>query len=118
MSTEFQVRPTFNERFPSSTVKEMIRDILRAELTGAEYAVENTPDQSKKIADVVRNNLKALNLPRYKFMVQVVIGELRGQGVQMGSRCFWDSSSDVQVSEVYQNDSLFCSCSAYGVYYN
>ena len=75
-------------------------------------------DQSKRIADTVRNKLKALNLPRYKFMVQVVIGELRGQGVQMGSRCFWDSTSDSQVSETFVNDSLFCVATAYGVYYN
>jgi|TARA_B110000091_G_C13397025_1_gene302517 hypothetical protein len=119
MSTaEFQIRPTYNERFPSSTVKEVLRDILKVELTGVEYTVDNTPDQSKRIADNVRNKLKNLNLPRYKFMVQVVIGELRGQGVQMGSRCFWDSSSDCQVSETFVNDSLFCVATAFGVYYN
>jgi tctex1 domain-containing protein 2 len=115
---EFQIRPTYNERFPSSTVKEVVRDILKTELTGIEYTVDSTPDQSKRIADTVRNKLRELKLPRYKFMVQVVIGELRGQGVQMGSRCFWDSSSDCQVSETFVNDSLFAVCTAFGVYYN
>jgi hypothetical protein len=117
-AAEFSIRPTYNERFPSSTVTEVLRDILKTELTGIEYTVDSTPDQSKRIADTVRNKLRDLKLPRYKFMVQVVIGELRGQGVQMGSRCFWDSSSDCQVSETFVNDSLFAVCTAFGVYYN
>ena len=118
MSGEFQIRPSFADRFPASTVKTMLRDVLKAELTGVAYDVSSTPDRSKKIADVLRNQLKNLALPRYKFMVQVVIGELRGQGVQMGSRCFWDSSTDCQVSETFVNDELFCCATAYGVYYN
>ena len=118
MATEFQIRPSYAERFPSSTVKTLLRDVLKAELTGAAYDASSSPDQTKKIADLVRNQLKNLALPRYKFMVQVVIGELRGQGVQMGSRCFWDSSTDCQVSETFVNDALFCCATAYGVYYN
>ena len=82
-----------------------------------EYAMENTPQQTAKITDDIKNQLKMLNLPRYKFMVQVVIGEMRGQGVQMGSRCFWDSNTDSQVSDTFVNDSLFAVATAYGVYH-
>lgn len=44
-----------------------------------------------------------MNLPRYKYVVQVVIGEQRGEGVRMGSRCFWDSETDNVASETYVN---------------
>lgn len=44
-----------------------------------------------------------MNLPRYKFVVQVVIGEQRGEGVRMGSRCFWDSETDNVASETFVN---------------
>ncbi len=45
----------------------------------------------------------ALNLPRYKFLVQVVIGEQKGAGVRMGCRCFWDDQTDSVASETYVN---------------
>lgn len=44
-----------------------------------------------------------MNLARYKYVVQVVIGEQRGEGVRMGSRCFWDSETDNVASETYVN---------------
>lgn len=44
-----------------------------------------------------------MNLPRYKYVVQVVIGEQRGEGVRMGSRCFWDSETDNVANETYTN---------------
>lgn len=44
-----------------------------------------------------------MNLPRYKYVVQVVIGEQRGEGVRMGSRCFWDSETDNVASETFVN---------------
>ncbi len=45
----------------------------------------------------------ALNLPRYKFLVQVVIGEQKGAGVRMGCRCFWDDQTDSVASETFVN---------------
>ncbi|CAM9356191.1 unnamed protein product, partial [Sphacelaria rigidula] len=57
-----------------------------------------------------------MNLARYKYIVQVVIGEQRGEGVRMGSRCFWDSETDNIANETYVNDSIFCVATAYAVY--
>ena len=54
---------------------------------------------------------------RYKIVVEVVIGEQRGEGVRMGSRCLWDSDTDNYASEVYMNDSLFCCTAVFGLYY-
>jgi len=53
---------------------------------------------------------------RYKLLVQVVIGQQKGEGVRMGTRCFWDAESDNYASDTYSNDSLFCVATAYGVY--
>ena len=73
--------------------------------------------QTKRLADDINNKLQELRLPRYKYMVQVVL-YISGQGVQMGYRCFWDSSTDNFVSEKFMNDSIFCVATAYGVYLN
>ena len=58
----------------------------------------------------------ALQLERYKFVVQVVIGEQRGEGVNMACRCFWDADTDNFAQDSFVNDSLFCVAAVYGVY--
>lgn len=49
-------------------------------------------------------------------MVQVVIGEQRGEGVRMGCRTFWDRDTDTLASETYVDDNIFCAVTAYAVY--
>ena len=49
-------------------------------------------------------------------MVQVVIGEQRGEGVNMGARCLWDPNSDDFAQETFINESLFCVAAAFGCY--
>lgn len=60
--------------------------------------------------------LTADRLPRYKYLVQVVMGEMKGAGVRMGARCLWDPNTDKICEEVFMNDSLFCCVAVFGVY--
>ena len=71
---------------------------------------------AKQTADEIRDRLKDLNLPKYKLFVHVVIGESRGQGVQLSNRCFWDADTDGFASESIKNDSLYAVATAYGIY--
>lgn len=56
-------------------------------------------------------------IPRFKIICIVHIGQLNGQGMQLGSRCLWDSSADTFSSFEFRNKSLFAVGSVYGVYY-
>ena len=42
-------------------------------------------------------------MDRYKYVVQVMIGEQRGEGVSMSARCFWDQKRDHYVQKTFQN---------------
>ena len=79
-------------------------------------SAENPPSACAR-ADEIKSRIKSdLELPRYKIVVQVVIGEQRGEGVRMGCRCFWDPDADSYAEDTYRNDSLFCVAAAFGVY--
>lgn len=41
-----------------------------------------------------------LGFQRYKYIVNVVLGEQRGAGVKTGTRCIWDAEAD---SYAYDN---------------
>lgn len=44
-----------------------------------------------------------LHMKRYKHIVQVVMGEMRGAGVKSGVRCVWDAETDGYTSDVFIN---------------
>ena len=48
-----------------------------------------------------------LGFKKYKFMVQVVLGERHGAGVKIGSRCIWDADTDNYASDVFMNVSNY-----------
>lgn len=93
----------------------MIRAVLKEkfESVGADADLNVL---GKQIADRVKYQLKELGKGRYKYVVQVVVGQQKGQGVQAGTRCFWDFETDAVAYEQYQTDNLFCLVTAYGVY--
>ena len=49
-------------------------------------------------------------------MVQVVIGEEKGEGVRMGCRCFWDPKTDNHVATQFHNATIFCAAAAFGIW--
>lgn len=44
-----------------------------------------------------------MDYPKYKIIVNVVLGEQKGAGVSCASRCFWDADSDACVSNTFVN---------------
>ena len=97
------VRLTYREKPPVATMREVIQVCLQEKLTGAQYEGDKGSEISRILSDTIRNRLKGLGYDRYKFIVQVVLGERREQGVRSGTRCFWDSSTDNQASETFVN---------------
>jgi hypothetical protein len=97
--------------------KEVIRGTLHEHLNGKEYNSDEANTWTKQIVDEIKDKLKEKGFERYKFIVQVVMGEQRGEGVKMGCRCFWDSDTDNYAQDVFMNDTLFCVAAAFGVFY-
>mmetsp|Transcript_67033 Transcript_67033/g.155584 ORF Transcript_67033/g.155584 Transcript_67033/m.155584 type:complete len:128 (-) Transcript_67033:133-516(-) len=110
------IHPEYKNKFRPGPAKEIIREVLQSKLAKATYNMDSTQALTKQVADDIKDRIKDLGWPRYKIVVQVAIGEQRGQGVRMGSRCFWDSDTDSFASDTFSNESLFCVATAYGIY--
>ena len=59
-------------------------------LKDREYDHSTAKTMAESIADQIKMQVKALNIPSYKIVVQTVIGEITGQGVRVASKCLWD----------------------------
>ena len=130
ISQDFQIKPKPREKFKPSKCREIVQDILQAKLKGQQYN-NDIPNISREIADSVKYKMKESGFSRYKFVTHVLIGQqkgtqynedavkfiiIKGQGVRVGTRCFWDYETDYCVSESFTNDSIFCLVTVYAVY--
>ncbi|CAL8393483.1 unnamed protein product [Boreogadus saida] len=113
----YHLRPNYQHKFKPVIVKACIREILREQLSGVQYEPDEVPALSSALAESIKNKLKDAGFERYKFVVQVVIGEQRGEGVKMASRCFWDADTDSYAEDLFMNESLFCVAAAFGCYH-
>lgn len=113
----FQIRPAFENKFRPGAVKEVIHRVINDALIGKMYDPDKVADWCKNISDNIKSQVKDMGYDRYKVVVEVVIGEQRGEGVRMGTRCLWDSDTDNYASDVFISDSLFCCAAAFGIYY-
>ncbi|KAI5101204.1 tctex1 domain-containing protein 2 [Silurus meridionalis] len=116
-SNTFLIRPKYEHKFRVPVVKDCIKEILREHLSGVQYNPEEIPSLTQTLTEAIKDRIKDLDLDRYKLVVHVMIGEQRGQGVTMMSRCFWDSDTDSCAKEVYMNESMVCVAAVFGVYY-
>jgi len=87
-----------NNRFKPAVVKDAIHKILQERLHEKQYSSDQANIWSKEISNAITQRLKGmtqfyhvtftytciseLQFERYKFVVQVVIGEQRGEGVK------------------------------------
>jgi len=120
---ETQIQPTYrtkpkpDERFVPVEVEQIIKNTVNDKL---KYLVKFDDDACKKSAlelcSEIKEQVKALKIPRYKVVLQSVIGEVKGQGAYIASRCLWDTETDNYSSYSFKNQTLFCTIMVFGLY--
>ncbi|CAF0934907.1 unnamed protein product [Didymodactylos carnosus] len=103
--------------FNCKEIKSRIHEILHASLHDKEYNSDECVCLAKNISGLVKDLLKSMGYDRYKFVVQVVIGEERSDSLQMACRSYWDPHSDSFAQSIYINQFFLCVCTAFAVYY-
>ncbi|KAI8836365.1 Tctex-1 family-domain-containing protein, partial [Chytridium lagenaria] len=76
-------------RFRCEPARKIVEEILAANLTKVKYDPEKVQSLSLKIANEALAALKKLEFERYKYVVEVTIGEFKAQGIRVASRALW-----------------------------
>jgi tctex1 domain-containing protein 2 len=104
-------------RFQRHRVQALLRAVLRERIHGTAYDPVKATQTAKHLAEDLREKVKALGYERYKLVIQVTLGQKKGQAQRIVSRCLWDAANDGGASEFYENDTLYCVCQVFGLYY-
>lgn len=90
-------------KFRPSAVQPVILSVLEERLKDFEYDAEETPTLTREVAKAIQDKIKEMGYERYKFVTQVVIAEIFGQGVRVASRCLWDPDTDNFATATFSN---------------
>ena len=102
----------------SGEIKAILDELVESRLSSVDvFSIEKSKEWSQQIGNEVKEKWKDLSKdPNYKCWVSVVIGELKGQGVECSSYCAWDATTDNTISCWYANDVLYWFVIAFVVY--
>ena len=97
-----------NTSFFADNVSGIIRTVLEDELKEKPYDCTTIPKLALTLSDRIKEKVKQMiDLPRHKLLSFVTIGEMKDQGVRVGSRCIWNPSWDRFASASYKSHTLF-----------
>ncbi|KAF9118906.1 Tctex1 domain-containing protein 2, partial [Mortierella sp. 14UC] len=97
------LRPTFMQKFRPPVATKFMQQILQTHLQHKVYNADEAQRMSKLIAEEIKAKLIELDLGRYKYVVNVVLGENLGEGARMDARCYWDQESDGSAQAFFTN---------------
>ena len=99
----YQLEPHQDEIFYPSKAKNIIEEVFNEKLKGTRYDLSNASEITEELARHIRAKVKDLKIPRYKVAVQVIYGELKGQGLRVASKSLWDPNFDNWASFTFTN---------------
>ena len=108
--------PAFENKFKVLQAQTIIKEQLAQTLSKQTYQPESVSEITRQLAEDIKAKLKPTLPPQYKLVVQVLLGEQRGQGIARGFRGFWDNDTDNVARETFTNDSLFAVGIAFALY--
>lgn len=105
-------------KFEASKVKAIIDNVFES-LLKKEETYDHTANSQlvKSLAQIIKERVKDLNYERYKIVCSVTIGQLKEQGLRIGSRCCWDAKWDTYAESSFKNKNIFAVATVWGVYY-
>jgi tctex1 domain-containing protein 2 len=105
--------------FNNSEVKEMLEQLVDQNVgRQTEYDCNRYTQLSKDLSRTIKDAMKTMDYDRYKFVVQVVLGQCDNDNLMMACRCLWDVHTDSYASHVYSNRKIFCAVTVFALLYS
>uniref|UniRef100_A0A8C4NJH3 Uncharacterized protein n=1 Tax=Eptatretus burgeri TaxID=7764 RepID=A0A8C4NJH3_EPTBU len=114
MENNYKMYPDI--KFPFNKI--ICADFLRIQekLRNVTYEEDLCKSLCLEVSDEILTTAKCLEIPRYKYLIEVFIGEKKHQSIIISSKCLWDSKNDNWTSTGLENSSLFAVAIVHAVY--
>ncbi|XP_074650536.1 dynein light chain Tctex-type protein 2B-like [Tubulanus polymorphus] len=117
LENTYRMQPKSDEKFNSALMERTIKSVLESFLSGETYDASKSSGITRSLTDMIKARIKEIGSPRYKLVVNVILGEKKDQGIQVASRGVWNAEFDNYASAEYANATLFAVATVYAVYF-
>lgn len=112
----YRMEPDNEYRFRPYRVQPKVLEVLMDRLKDKKYDATTVNELVKDVSRNVHQLMKNFQMPRYKIIVQTVIGQKFGQLLRIASRCLWDPKTDNMISVNYETKDMVAVVTVYAVY--
>lgn len=105
-----------DKKMSTKTVEAAIENVLTEQFVNEAYESSKCKKACQGTCELIKEKVKTLVSPRFKLVVLVHVGEKKGQGVQITSRCAWNENFDDFVTVYFTNSTLFVQATVYALY--
>ena len=118
LENTFRLEPQDTGKFNNQKVRDAIEEVVLFYMANTkEYHAQKCSQTSRYIAEEIKSKIKQLGFNRYKIVTNVVIGQDKDQGMEVASRCIWDTNNDDMAHYTYRKNDLYLLVLVYGVYF-
>ncbi|XP_067936789.1 dynein light chain Tctex-type 5-like [Watersipora subatra] len=112
----YRLEPT--GKVPVKSIQSMMNTEVDGLLRDLDYSTDEAPSWAQILTERLKSETKCLLPPenRYKIVVSVVVVPKSQQGIQISSRCLWDTEYDTIINSVYENKDIHATATVYCVY--
>eukprot|EP01069_Polyplicarium_translucidae_P012504 Polyplicarium_translucidae@DN526_c0_g1_i1.p1 len=100
----------------SDRVLKEVTQTVENVLGTATYRAEDVPNWIDTISKSILEKLQAMS-SSFKYIVGVIVLQRNNAGFHLFSTCYWDQSTDATVTTRWDNKTMHCVVTVYGIAY-
>lgn len=100
--------------FVVDEVSNIIKEFVEGAIGGNAYQHNKVNQWTSNVVEQCLNQLTKLGKP-FKYIVTCVIMQKNGAGLHTASSCFWDNTSDGSCTVRWENKTMYCIVSVFGL---
>ena len=100
--------------FVVDEVSNIVKEAIESAIGGNAYQHGKVNKWTTNVVEQTLSQLTKLGKP-FEYIVTCVIMQKNGAGLHRASSCFWDSSTDGSCTVRWENKTMYCIVSAFGL---
>lgn len=112
----YRMEPDDEHKVDIVRLRRVATSVIETAIAGYKYDPNQGKQFSLALADRIRSQIKQLPFQRYKLVVQVSIGEKKGQDLRVASRCVWDLKWDRHLTITKETPDAYVTVTIFLVY--
>jgi len=100
--------------FVPDDANNVMKEVIDATLSAEKYNHAQVAQWANKVVEEVIKRMTAMNKP-FKYICTCVVMEKNGAGLHTAASCYWDNSTDGSRSVRWENSSMYCIATTFGV---